>query len=120
MLPMLDPFTIAAAGLLSHRVRPWCVAKSGLLKVPHLILNFACPVGDERIMHALAAIEKSELVEFELWNSNCQDAWGSSAGFPAPPVESHDHFSICLGWLLGTFTKLHRGCPRILKLGHGM
>lgn len=110
MLSMLDPFTIAAASILSHRVRTWCVSKDGLLKVPYLILNYAASHADMRVIHALPAIEKAELVEFELWNNGCDNVWGNEEIHLRETDEptSHEHFSVCLGWLFGAFPKLRR------------
>ncbi|CAE7335037.1 unnamed protein product [Symbiodinium sp. CCMP2592] len=110
MLSMLDPFTIAAASILSHRVRTWCVSKDGLLKVPCLILNYAASHADMRVIHALPAIEKAELVEFELWNNGCDNVWGNEEIHLRETDEptSHEHFSVCLGWLFGAFPKLRR------------
>ena len=107
---MLDPFTIAAASILSHRVRTWCVSKDGLLKVPYLILNYAASHADMRVIHALPAIEKAELVEFELWNNGCDNVWGNEEIHLRETDEptSHEHFSVCLGWLFGAFPKLRR------------
>ena len=107
---MLDPFTIAAASILSHRVRTWCVSKDGLLKVPYLILNYAASHADMRVIHALPAIEKAELIEFELWNNGCDNVWGNEEIhlWETDEPTSHEHFSVCLGWLLGAFPKLRR------------
>ena len=110
MLPMLDPFTIAAASVLSHRVRAWCVSKSGLLNVPYLLLNYADALSvDRRMMHALPAIDRTELVEFELWNHGCEDVWGNdSTTLDETEPTSDCRFSMCLGWFFGVFPKLRR------------
>ena len=99
MLSMLHPYTIAVASLASRKVRSMCVSPTGLLIVPYIIVfcdDFDGPGTTDKMLRALPAIDKGEVVEIEICDGREL----------ANHIEKRDRFSLCLGWLLGPFNKL--------------
>ena len=95
MAPLLDPFTILAASMTSPAMRSCCVSRNGLLIVPVVSLDFMEEDGADPLVKSLPAIDKAEVTHISI--NDFEDPQDGS---------DLDCFALCVGWLLGPFTKL--------------
>ena len=102
LAPLRDPLSIAFASMSNMMVRSLCISPTGLLIVPHVLVHCGCGEDQaaDQTVKCLPAIDKAEVTTI-----SCVDYHVPNCVEDDEPRD-HDHFALCVGWLLGPFAKL--------------